>query len=503
MDARNRARDLVFLSSCVGPGALRVQSMRGREAISELYEFELWLESTQVCPLPRDTARELLSSTAGIAFGVECEFPIFGVLRELEVVPSEDEWAPLYRAVLVPRLWYTTQTYRSRVYQGLSVPEIVSEALGEAGMQEGKHFELRLAYSYPPREYVVQYEETSFQFCCRLLEHEGICFYFEQTLDGDKVIFADDRTGFRQPEGHEQIPYQPRGGVTGPCESVWSVSYRTQVLPQQLFVKDYNWRTPGLALLEQTAVDAEGFGQQVLHGEHFLEPPEGKRLARIRTEQLVAHSEVYTGSGSVRDLRSGQLFTLRGHPLQGFDQQYLVTEVRHQAEQEQTCRESGGPQGNRGYSNTWVAIAAAVPFRPERRTPKPKVHGVAIGTVAGRDDGVSAPLDEKGRYQVVLPFDSSGKPTPRIRMMQVSSGAGYGMHLPLHVGTEVAVAHINGDPDRPLILGAVPNTRTPSPVVDSNATQSIIESRAGICIEFEDYAATSGGDGNGPAAGQE
>lgn len=503
MDVRNRARDLVFLASGVGLGVLRVQRMRGREAISELYEFELWLESTEECPLAHETIQELLSSPAGIAFGIGCEFPIWGVLRELEVVPSEDEWAPLYRAVLVPRLWYTTQTYRSRIYQGLSVPEIVSEVLCEAGMQEGKHFELRLAYCYSPREYVAQYEETSFQFCCRLLEHEGICFYFEQTPDGDKVIFADDKSGFQQPEGHEQIPYQPRGGVTGPCESVWSVSYRAQVLPQQLFVRDYNWQIPDAVLLEQATVDGEGFGQQVLHGEHFLESMEGKRLARVRTEQMVAHSEVYTGSSSVRDLRSGQLFTLLGHPLQGFDQQYLVTEVRHQAEQERTGREGSGRKGNRGYSNTWVARSAAVPFRPERRTPKPKVHGVVIGTVAGRDDGVSAPLDEKGRYQVVLPFDSSGKLTPRIRMMQVSSGAGYGMHLPLHVGTEVAVAHINGDPDRPLILGAVPNARTPSPVVDSNATQSIIETRAGICIEFEDYAANSGGDGNGSAAGQQ
>jgi type VI secretion system secreted protein VgrG len=264
------------------------------------------------------------------------------------------------------------------------------------------------------------------------------------------------------------------------------------MVPQQVTLRDYNWRTPSVPLVAQQKVDPQGRGLQMYYGEHFRDTGEGKKLAKVRAEELAARREVYTGQSRVRALRSGQIFELMGHVLGQFDQSYLVTEVTHEVDQQRVSGESAAARGTQGYTNSWLAIPAKVPFRPERRTPKPRVMGIVNAVVDGTVNGAAAPIDELGRYKVLLPFDVSGKAGGKasrwIRMVQTASGAGYGMHFPLHVGTEVAISHVNGDPDRPIIVGSVPNPETLTPVVSDNATQSVIRTRAGIHIEFEDDA---------------
>jgi type VI secretion system secreted protein VgrG len=483
--------EVVFISSALGPGELLLERMRGREAISELYSFELWLAGEGEAALASDTLQDVLAGTVGIAFGLGQEYPLWGVLREIEMVARDDGRAPLYRAVMVPRLWYTTLTHRSRVYQDQAVPDIVKAVLQDSGMTD-EHFEMRLNGTYAKREYVVQYQETDYQFISRLLEHEGIFFFFEHTADGEKVVFADVNDNFSAPAGFEQIPYLPREGTTDPGESIWSVAYRAHMVPQQVTLREYNWRTPSVPLVAQQKVDPQGRGLQMFYGEHFRDTGEGKKLSKVRAEELAVRREVYTGHSRVRALRSGQLFELTGHLLGQFDQSYLVTEVTHEVDQQRVSGESAAAQGTHGYTNAWVAIPASVPFRPERRTPKPRVMGIVNAVVDGTVNGAAAPIDELGRYKVLLPFDVSGKAGGKasrwIRMVQTASGAGYGMHFPLHVGTEVAISHVNGDPDRPIIVGSVPNPETLTPVVSDNATQSVIRTRAGIHIEFEDDA---------------
>jgi type VI secretion system secreted protein VgrG len=483
--------EVMFISSALGPGELLLERMRGREAISELYSFELWLAGEGEAALASDTLQDVLAGTVGIAFGPGHEYPLWGVLREIEMVARDDGRAPLYRAVMVPRLWYTTLTVRSRVYQDQGVPDIIKAVLQDSGMAD-EHFELRLNGTYPKREYVVQYQETDFQFICRLMEHEGIFFFFEHTPDGEKAVFADVNDNFSAPAGFEQIPYTPREGTTDPGESIWSVSYRAHMVPQQVTLRDYNWRTPSVPLVAQQKVNPQGRGLQMYYGEHFRDTGEGKKLVKVRAEELAARREVYTGQSRVRALRSGQIFELTGHMLGQFDQSYLVTEVTHEVDQQRVSGESAAAKGTLGYTNSWLAIPAAVPFRPERRTPKPRVMGIVNAVVDGTVNGAAAPIDELGRYKVLLPFDVSGKSGGKasrwIRMVQTASGAGYGMHFPLHVGTEVAISHVNGDPDRPIIVGSVPNPETLTPVVSDNATQSVIRTRAGIHVEFEDDA---------------
>jgi type VI secretion system secreted protein VgrG len=306
------------------------------------------------------------------------------------------------------------------------------------------------------------------------------------------MMMVDANKKFSAPAGYERISYMPRDGATDEDESIWGVSYSTKMIPRQVTLRDFNWRTPTTALIAPQQVVEKGRGHQVLYGDHFRDAGDGKRLAKVRAEELKARREVYLGSSRVKALRSGQIFELRGHPLGQFDQRFLVTEVKHQVDQETVANESAESKGTQGYSNSWTAIHAEVPFRPERRTPRPLVPGVINGIVDGPVNGAAAPLDDMGRYKVLLPIDTAGRAGGRasraVRMLQEHSGPGYGTHFPLHVGTEVAIAHVNGDPDRPVIIGSVPNPETLTPVVSDNATQSVIRTRAGIHVEFEDDA---------------
>ncbi len=132
----------------------------------------------------------------------------------------------------------------------------------------------------------------------------------------------------------------------------------------------------------------------------------------------------------------------------------------------------------------------ASPYRPPRRTPKPRIHGFIHGRVDGPAHSTAAPIDEHGRYKVLLPFDLNGQPGGKasrwIRVAQPAAGAGYGVHLPLHLGAEVAIGPLGGDPDRPVIIGSMHNADTPNPVTNSNATQSWIQTQAGVRILFDD-----------------
>jgi type VI secretion system secreted protein VgrG len=168
---------------------------------------------------------------------------------------------------------------------------------------------------------------------------------------------------------------------------------------------------------------------------------------------------------------------------------YLVTEVVHTVAP--ATPEAPGAAAPRTYANELGLIPYAVAYRPPRTTARPRIHGVTHATIdAPADDGKNAPIDEHGRYKVLLPWDIGAKHGGRasrwVRMAQPASGADYGVHFPLHAGTEVLLVHVDGDPDRPVIIASVPNHQTRSPVTSENASQSEMKTRRGIRVTFDD-----------------
>lgn len=479
----------VFRSASPGGEDLFVREFDGREGLSQLYAFDVTVESPAA--LSEQAFDELLANTATIAFGEYEEHRIHGVVREVQMLSTAEPTPVLYRLRLVPRLFDTTLTKGSWVYQNLSAPQIIKDVLGEFGMTESDHYELRLTRKYTPYEYKVQYEETDFQFLSRVMEYEGIFFFFEHGEDGEKVVFTDANNAFVELDGFAALTYDPRGGTAGGEARLSALTRTRRAVPAKVTVRDYNYRTPSVSLVSEQAVDEAGVGEQVYYGEHFKDAAQGTRLVRVRAQELFAQRDVYAGTTAVRGLRAGHKFTVEGHPVEGMDQVYVVTRLRHRVRQPGGTGLSAG--GAEAYRNEFEAIPYEVPWRPERVTPVPRIEGVVHGKVDAPADGDRAtPVDEHGRYKVILPWDVAGTPGGKasrwIRMAQPASGSGYGVQFPLHVGTEVLLVHINGDPDRPIIASSVPNMETASPVNAGNATQSQIRTRHGITVTFDDQS---------------
>lgn len=476
-------RFLKFESAAIDPRALALVSFEGSEAISRPYRFEIDLASEPVdLDLPallRQPA--FLGIKQGIALrgdgrrGIR-SLRIHGMLASFEQRSHVE-----YRAVLVPRLWRLSLHTQSRIFLEKSIPQIVEEVLRDHGLSEDD-YEFRLDTSrYPTQEFVVQVQESDLNFLHRLLEHVGIFYFFVQGEDREKVIFGDSARTYEILVNPESLPYLPRESARWlDPEVVLDFRARAQLQPNEIVLRDYNWRTPSASLLA-TANHSDGYGRYYEYGAHYKNADEGARLAQVRAEEFEGRRLWFSGASDCRAFRAGMTWKLEGR----FGEEYLLTEVHHKASQ---AAASTGAAPT--YENRFAAISSTLVFRPERVTPKPRIHGVLNARIDAAGNGQYAEIDDQGRYKVVLPFDLSGKnggtASRYVRMAQPYAGPGMGMHFPLHKGTEVALAFVNGDPDRPIIVGAIPNPEMASTVASGNCSQSRIHTGGGNSITIED-----------------
>jgi hypothetical protein len=253
-------------------------------------------------------------------------------------------------------------------------------------------------------------------------------------------------------------------------------------------------------------IDESGIGFVTEFGAHFKSPEEGEALATVRAEEFKCRQNTYSGESNISDFSCGHLYSLSQHFRSDYNQSYMLTKVKHQGSQE---IESWGNIGSTKYSNQFDCIPALLQFRPQRLAVKPRLFGIMNGVIDSEQDLGRADLDEQGRYKVQMPFDISGVApglaSRRIRMAQPyggsgDDGGGTGMSFPLLKGTEVIWTCIDGDIDRPIITGAVPNPSKPSPTNTQNATSNVIKTTSGITMGFLDgsggasQAATGSGD---------
>ncbi|MBI2900525.1 MAG: type VI secretion system tip protein VgrG [Planctomycetes bacterium] len=477
---------------------LGVLSFHGSEAIARPFRFELDLVS-RAHDLPLDDILkapcrlELKRRVTPAGGGSACEsLFVHGRIADLgQLDRLHRDWTRC-RAVLVPRLWKLGLGSRSRIFMDLTVPEIVARVLGDGGLDDAD-FEFKpLARDYPKKEYVVQYREPDLDFLHRLCEHEGLFYFFEQGEKRERILFADSGDPHRTVRSEGPIRYRPAfaaagGPDRGPHEeTIPEFACWKQIVPSEVIVKDYNWHIPEVDLRAQASVGGgPTVGDSYEYGDHYRDPDEGKVYARIRAEELQVGQTRFDGSGNVVTFRAGATFELRDHDRSDFNTRYLITEVTHEGSQEAEGLDLPGT----AYRNRFRAIPASVPFRPARTTPKPRIHGALSAIVDAAGEGEYAEIDSHGRYKVRVPFDlsdkSGGQASWFVRMAQPYAGSGMGMHFPLHKGTEVIVVHVNGDPDRPVIAGAVPNAATPSPVTGENQTQCVIQTSGGNRIQIE------------------
>ncbi|MFP7754279.1 type VI secretion system Vgr family protein [Thermodesulfobacteriota bacterium B35] len=479
-----------FISAALAEDAFTLVRFSGREGLSQLYEFDIILDAED----PEIDLKAVLRNPARLVIEREDadDRVIHGIPARFEQM-HEVRGHVYYRAVLVPRLWLSDLYHENQLFLDKSVPEIIEEILKQAALTS-RDYEFRLTGSYPAWEYICQYNETDFNFISRWMEREGIYYFFDQTDEGEKLIITDSATAHQDISGNAGIRYSPPDSLIPTVrEQVREFTCRQQVLPKKVVLKDYNYRKPSLDLKGEADVDPEGRGTVYIYGEHFKTPEQGNGLARIRAEELLCRETVYYGEGTVPPFLTGYIFELEDHYRDSFNRRYLITELTHEGVQANFLIAGGDDQEEiqtPSYYNRFVCIPDDVQFRPERRAVRPRLDSTLNAHVDAAGDGQYAEIDDQGRYKIRLPFDQSGagggKASRWIRMAQPYAGADYGMHFPLHKGTEVVLTFVNGDPDRPIIAGTVPNPETASPITAGSHTKSRIRTAASNEIMLED-----------------
>ncbi|EYF05688.1 type VI secretion system Vgr family protein [Chondromyces apiculatus] len=464
---------------------VQVREVQGKEAIGRLFSFDVEIVCIEDTEIP---VEQMLGASASLVFlidGVE-QRTLHGMIAAVE--DRLDAPGPFhhYRLRLVPRLHRATLIETQEVFLNTSVPDLIRQKLTLVGLA-GADVEMRLFGTYPEREMIVQYKETDLAFISRLVEHLGISFFFEHGSGRDVLVFTDGQQGFAPLPAKETVTYRPRGEQI----DLFELSARAEVLPASYVMQEYNYRTPQLDLTSSHESPAGFAGGVVEYGAHFKTPEEGQHLAQLRAEERASRGTYYVGRSDECRFIPGATFKIDGHPrLDGTS--FLVVEVEHHAVQPVAIVDSDGREHE--YRNTLRLNLADKPYRPTRATQRPRIHGVVTAVVEPEADGEigkMAQLDEQGRYTVRFTFDSSDvgarKLSSRpIRMIQPHAGPNYGHHFPLKPGIEVLMVFLDGDPDRPLILGSVPNPITPSPVTREVNLMHRIETSTGIIIEMRD-----------------
>ena len=483
-----------FISSAVAEDTFSVVRFTGRESISQPYRFEIMLAAEE----PEIDLTAMLQSPARLVVHRhdQAERMFHGILAEFQQLQESGSYN-LYTAVLVPRLWNAGLYHQNQLFLDKSVPDIIEEILAQTHLTR-QDYELRLTGSYAAWEYICQYQESDLNFISRWMEREGIYYYFDQEEQGEKLIITDSSTSHENVPADSQIPYSPPSSLAPrDQELIQNILCTQRRLPSRVILRDYNYRRPSLDLRVEATVDSTGAGDVYIYGEHFKTPEEGNQLARIRAEELICRRQIYHGEATAANLEAGFLFNLQDHFRDSHNQQYLITEVEHHGFQA-IASLSGQQQdlsrgeGEREYHNHFSAIPAGVQFRPERSAARPRFYGNLNATIDASGNGQYAEIDDQGRYKVILPFDLSGSNGGRasrwVRMAQPYAGNNYGMHFPLHRGTEVLLTFIDGDPDRPIIAASIPNPDTASPVTSGNQTQCMIRTGGNNQIHTEDQA---------------
>jgi type VI secretion system secreted protein VgrG len=476
----------IAVSSPLGRDVLLFHRMRGSEELGRLFEFELDLLSEDRELDPDDllgqnmTVRLALPEERTRYFnGFVSRFMHTGVVAV--PTPGGERELSAYRATLRPWLWFLTRTSDCRIFQDKTVPEIVKQLLRERGFTD---FEESLYSSYRKLPYCVQYRETDFAFISRLLEQEGIYYYFKHENGRHKLVLCDDAGSHKPVQGYERIPfYLPAERGHRERDHVYEWSFGRELQPGAVVLNDFDFERPRASLLARSTTARRhalaDFEIYDYPGE-YVQSSDGEQYARVRIEELQAGHEVAYGAGNARGLVAGALFTLEHPPREDQEREYLVVSAVHDLRSDEY--ESGSGNGREPYACTFTAIAGRQPFRAARVTPKPVIQGPQTAIVVGKSGEEIWP-DKYGRVKVLFHWDRYGKADENsscwIRVAQMWAGKRWGaMHLP-RVGQEVLVEFLEGDPDQPIITGRVYNGDAMPPYdLPANASMSTVKSNS-------------------------
>jgi type VI secretion system secreted protein VgrG len=476
--------DFTFVVGDHGPEVLKVTAFMGDEGISRLFAFRLELCS--------DEANIDFASVLGKACCLEIAGRhgsryVNGVVREFEQT-GEGSNVAYYAAEIVPLHWFLTKRFKTRLFRehncsDMSVPGIIKKVLEDAGIPE-ERFRFALEGTYEAREFVVQYRETDYNFIARLMEDEGIFFFFEHTAEGHTMVIGDGGVAHTETPNEAEFPFREPNALVAEKEFVFRARERQSLQFASICLDDFNFRQPTLALRSEAQSDTFTSLAFSDHPGGFEDESVGDRYARVRLEEHQCAKRIVSMSAAVRALIPGYTFKLTEHPREPLNIQYLVTRLEHQGSQPQSGQEEAVGAAGVTYQVDVRAIPADVPYRPARVTPQPQIVGTQTALVVG-PEGEEIYTDDDGYGRVKVHFhwdlenDHDENASCWVRVSHGWAGGNYGMLFMPRVGQEVVVTFIEGDPDHPLIIGRVYNNDNMPPYkLPDEKTKSTIKSRS-------------------------
>lgn len=470
-------RLLHLTNAPVPDDVLLPRAFQGVEEISRLFLFDVELLAEHFKADAIDP-KALLGQPVTISAALTSDYrggprrPFNGIVRRF-THGEEDPRFVQYRMELVPWLWLLTLTSDCRIFQDLTVPEIVKQLFEEfrAEYPTLVSFRFALTGTYTKLDYCVQYRETDFDFVSRLLEQEGICWWFEHSEDAHTLVLTDTRNGHPPCPDQPAARYEPRGGYGERENTVTGFTLDRELRSDRWTMRDYHFQMPGRTLHVTRATDSaagdrrEVFDYPGRYAERFHKPEErlnkvgdeGDRLVGWRMQQTASSGLVGRGASYCWGFTPGYRFELEQHEeLKG---PWLLTSVIHQAVQCPDYVSNAEPDPT-PYRNTFTCLPHEVQYRPPRVTPRPVIQGVQNAVVVGTP-GKEIDVDVYGRIKVQFPWDRRGKHDANsscwVRVAQSWAGKRWGVSFWPRIGQEVLVNFIEGDPDHPIVVGSVYN----------------------------------------------
>ncbi|KAF0867280.1 type VI secretion system tip protein VgrG [Pseudomonas sp. LD120] len=471
----------------------KVLAFKGHEAISELYAIHVELVSDN----PNVDLESLLNRPAFLQFGLKGE-GIHGLIDDIEVGDSGKRMTR-YHLILRPHLYQLQHRHNQRVYQNLTVPQIIAKVLKEHGILADQYrFNIAPKPSVP-RVYCVQYGETDFQFLQRLCFEDGIHWHHEHSLDQHLLVFSDNQTDYPI---LATARYQQGSGLAAedPVVSHFAVRFSTRT--SQVVRRDYNLKKPDprsassgakldpvpSTLHSAVRSEATPVLEDYRYPGRYSTGAVGKQLSQIALEGHRADYQLAKGQSDLSTFRCGHLVTLSEHPRGEYNQMWLLVSVEHKGRQPQVLEESVTSDDRhdgftQGYRNRFSAIPWDTFFRPQEPAPKPRLSS-QTALVTG-PAGEEIWCDEHSRIKIQFHWDREGERNEFsscwVRVATSWAGEGFGHVIIPRIGMEVLVSFIGGDPEQPLVTGCVPNQHTPVPYpLPANKTRSVFKTRSSL-----------------------
>ncbi len=461
---------------------LQVLRFTGKELISQPFAFEIELVSDR-----RDLDQnELLHKQAFLAFngsGDGIHGQIHGVVKG-----SLGHGLTRYSVTLAPRLAYLDHRTNCRIFQQMTVPQIIAQVLDGHGIHRDFH-QFQLGSAYPDREYCVQYKESDRAFIERLCQEEGLHYHFQHSREKHVMVFGDDQTVF--PRLDRPTRFRHDNGLVADTPVIKHFDVQVRVGTHRTTRRDYDFKKARILLEAESRSDRSGTQADLEDYQYpgrFTQGDRGKLLSRREQERHGTACRVARGKSDQPMLLCGHFLPLAEHPDEEWNDLWLLTEIEHEGAQPQVLQQyaaytgTGDDNGFQGYRNQFLATPWDVIYRSPLTHDKPRIAGVQSAVVTG-PKGEEIHCDDFGRVKVQFFWDREGRYDDKsscwLRVSSLLAGNAFGGVALPRVGMEVQVSFQDGDPDHPEISGCLHNSANPVPYeLPANKTRSVFRSRS-------------------------